>query len=302
MDSLVDFDIQDALRQYKDEPSTVPTPEADAALIDCEHDPESLTSAVINSVLNPIVDAVAENAEAIARAGILDSLQFILKCAPVSLPFYSPSPASISDPNFFAQCRHSSGVPAAALSKILDLIVSGISTEAEVIHNDLEAEEQEAVQSQKKTLEIFGFLLQWTLAAVDAKASSEKAAAPAARKAPKGAKAKTATKEANWDPTNQIQNALETMSKVMKVKLSKIFVTTSDKDTFISLFTRPVYLLLENEARVKNTGIRMHCFKVLCIAVKHYGQANGELKRETRIACAYVISHSNLDRPVSFLL
>jgi len=302
MDSPIDFDIQDALRQYKDEPSTVPTPEADAALVDCEHDPESLTSAVINNVLNPIVDAVAENPEAIGRAGILDSLQFILKCAPVSLPIYSPSPGTISDSNLFVQYRHSAVIPTTTLSKILDLIVSGISTEAEMIHNDLEAEEQEAVQSQKQTLEIFGFLLQWTIAAVDAKASTEKAAAPTVRKAPKGAKAKTAPKDANWDPTNQIQNALETMSKVMKVKLSKIFVTTSDKDTFIGLFTRPVYLLLENEARVKNMGIRMHCFKVLCIAIKHYGQANGEFVVHVNTASADFLSRPNLDRPMSFLL
>lgn len=180
--------------------------------------------------------------------------------------------------------------------------MSGISTEAEAIHNDLEGEEQEAVQSQKKTLEIFGFLLQWTLAAVDAKASSDKASAPAARKAPKGAKSKSTAKETNWDPTNQILNALETMSKVMKVKLSKIFVTTSEKDTFISLFTRPVYLLLENEVRMKNTGIRMHCFKVLCIAVKHYGQANGESSSETIVARADVHSCPNLYRSMSLIL
>ena len=61
----------------------------------------------------------------------------------------------------------------------------------------------------------------------------------------------------------------------MKLKLSKIFVTTPERDTFVSLFTRPVYLLLENEARVKNVAIRMHAFKVLCVAVKHHGHASG---------------------------
>lgn len=258
---------------------TIPTPEADAALVDCEHDPDSLSSAVISSVLNPIVDAVAENPEAIARIDILDSLQFILKCAPVPLPHHLSQPAATSDSNFFAQCRQSAAVPATALSKILDLLVSGILTEAEIVHNDLEAEEQEAVQSHKRILEVFGFLLQWTLAAVDGKSMSEKQAAPSARKSTKATKSKSATKEAHWDPTSQILNALETMSKLMKVKLSKIFVTTSDKDTFISLFTRPVYLLLENETRIKHTGIRMHCFKILCIAVKHYGQANGQCEQ-----------------------
>lgn len=97
------------------------------------------------------------------------------------------------------------------------------------------------------------------------------------RKPAKGTKAKTAVKETSWDPTSQLQAALEVMAKVMKIKLAKVFVTTSERDTFISMFTRPVYLLLENEARVKNVALRMHAFKVLCIAVKHHGHANGLL-------------------------
>jgi condensin complex subunit 1 len=66
------------------------------------------------------------------------------------------------------------------------------------------------------------------------------------------------------------------MCKVLKLKLSKIFLTTSERDTFISLFTRPVYMVLESEQRVKNTSIRMHAFKVLCIAVKHHGHGYGK--------------------------
>jgi len=278
MDSLADFDIHEALKYYRDDPSTVPTLEADAALVDCEHDPESLTSAVVNSVLNPIVDVVAENPDAIGKAGVLDSIQFLLKCAPVPLPFYSPVTVSRSDDDVFARVRQSAAVPATALSKVLDLIVSGISTEADIVHNDLEAEEQEAVQSHKRTLEIYAFLLQWAVTAVDTKASSQRGTAPSVArkggKAPVKSKGSSA-KETNWDPSAQLQNALEIMARVMKVKLSKIFVTTTDRDTFIGLFTRPVYLLLENEARIKNTAIRMHCFKVLCIAVKHHGHASG---------------------------
>ena len=67
------------------------------------------------------------------------------------------------------------------------------------------------------------------------------------------------------------------MCKVLKLKLGKIFLTTSERDTFISLLTRPVYLILESEQRVKNTPIRMHAFKVLCIAVKHHGHGYGML-------------------------
>ena len=168
-------------------------------------------------------------------------------------------------------------IPTHALSKVLDLIVSGLSAEADIIHNDLETEEQDAVQHHKQLLETYGFLLQWTLSAVELKAA-EKPAPAAARRGGKGPKAKGGAKDGNWDPSGQLQMAMETMCKVMKLKLGKIFITTSDRDTLINLFTRPIYLMLENEARIKSTAIRMHAFKVLCIAVKHHGHGFGILE------------------------
>ncbi|KAF7943122.1 hypothetical protein EAE96_011064 [Botrytis aclada] len=241
----INFDINDALKHYMSDPATVPTPEADSNLVDCENDPESLTNALVNSVLNSIVDSVAENPDAITRSSSFDSLQFLLKS--------------------------SSALPTHALSKIFDLIVSGLSAEADNIHNDLETDEQELVAHHKQLLEIFGFLLQWTIAAVETKAAEKSTTAPVARGRGKASKAKASAKNESWDSSAQLQTALDTMCKVLKLKLSKIFLTTSERDTFISLFTRPVYMVLESEQRVKNTAIRMHAFKVLCIAVKHHG-------------------------------
>src|ERR1700694_1070267 len=80
----ISFNINDALKHYMSDPATIATPEADSALGDCENDPESLTNALVNSVLNPIVDSVAENPDAITRSSSFDSLQFLLKCAPIS--------------------------------------------------------------------------------------------------------------------------------------------------------------------------------------------------------------------------
>lgn len=73
------FDINDALKHYMSDPSTIPTPEADSALFECENDPQSLTNPVINPVLNPIIDAVAHDPDAILRPANMDSLQFLLK-------------------------------------------------------------------------------------------------------------------------------------------------------------------------------------------------------------------------------
>lgn len=81
----ISFDLNGALRDYLSDPTTVPTPEADSNLLDCENDPESLTNSLINTVLNPIVDSVAESPDAITRSSTFDSLQFLLKCVPISL-------------------------------------------------------------------------------------------------------------------------------------------------------------------------------------------------------------------------
>ncbi|KAH7192632.1 armadillo-type protein [Fusarium flagelliforme] len=244
----VDFDLNDALKHYMSDPASIATSEADGALFDCENDPEALTLPLVNSVLNPIVDAVADNPDAIMRASNIDSLQFLLK--------------------------YTAHLPTHALSKIFDLVMSGLSAEADSVHTDIDsADEQDTVAHHKKLLEIFGFLLQWTIAAVETKAAEKTTAAPVARGRGKPKKGAAKDKDAAWDSATQLQAALEVMCKVLKLKLSKIFLTTSERDTFVGLLTRPVYMILESEQRVKATSIRMHCFKVLCIAVKHHGHA-----------------------------
>ncbi|KAI1324194.1 armadillo-type protein [Xylariaceae sp. FL0255] len=246
----IDFDINDALKHYMSDPAAIATPEADSALVDCESDPEALSNiALINPVLNPIIDAVADNPDAITRSASFDSLQFLLK--------------------------YTQALPPHALSKIFDLIMSGLAAEADAIAHDLESpDEQELLAHHKSLLEIYGFLLQWTIACVETKAAEKSSTAPMSRARGKGSKSKSAAgkeKDDHWDSAAQLQSALDVMSKVLKLKLGKIFLTTSERDTFVGLLTRPVYMVLESEQRVKNTAIRMHAFKVLCIAVKHHG-------------------------------
>ena len=306
----IDFDINDALKNYMSDPASIPTPEADSALVDCETDPEALAdNGLINGVLNPIVDAVAENPDAITRSAHFDSLQFLLKCAPiVSLPlsstFSSPlsplSPPSSPGPGSHLPSitttpprrrppdkglhaepsephhRYTPFLSAHALSKIFDLITSGISTEADIVNQDLESDEQEVLAHHKHLLEIYGFLLQWTVAAVETKAAEKSSTSVPTRRGKGKGKKDAATKDGNWDSSTQLENALNTMCKVLRLKLGKIFLTTSERDTFVGLLTRPVYMILESEQRVKNTSIRMHAFKVLCVAVKHHGHAYGK--------------------------
>lgn len=150
--------------------------------------------------------------------------------------------------------------------------MSALSTQADLVHADIEAEEQDAIPHHKTILEMYAFLLRWTISAVETRALEKSASAPAARGRTKAGKPKS-TKDGTWDAAAQLETALDRVSKVLKLNLSRIFVTTSERDTFIGLFTKPVYHILENEARVKNNAIRNHCFRVLCIAVKHHGHA-----------------------------
>ena len=273
MGEQADFVINDALKYYLSDPASVATPEADGALLDCENDPESLTNSLVNGVLNSIVDSIAENPDALTRSSTFDSLQFLLKCATnflASQRNFRNEPES----ELFKLSRSASLLPTHSLSKIFDLIISGLSSEADAVHNELETDEQDAFGHQKQLLEMYAFLLQWSISVVEVKAAEKPSGGPVKGRGA-GKKTKGMAKDGTWDSSAQLQTALDTMCKVLKLKLSKVFVTTSERDTFVGLFTRPVYLILENELRIKDTTMRMHAFKVLCIAVKHHGHAFG---------------------------
>lgn len=171
--------------------------------------------------------------------------------------------------------RHFAVIPPQSAGKVLDIIVSGLSVEADIVNQDIESDEQDSIKEHRQLLEIYGFLLQWVIAGIELRESSEKAGSSATTV--RGTKGKGKGKAAGvMDSTSQLKGALEAMCKVLKLKLLRVFVTTSERDTFVSLFTRPVYLILESEQRAKNVAIKMHVFKVLCIAVKHHGHAFGK--------------------------
>lgn len=81
MEDRIDFNINDSLKYYLSDPATVPTPDAEPELYDCENETELLSSALIDGVIDPIVDGVAANPEMLMRPSFFDSLQVLLKCA-----------------------------------------------------------------------------------------------------------------------------------------------------------------------------------------------------------------------------
>ncbi|RPA79150.1 condensin [Ascobolus immersus RN42] len=243
----IQFDLNQSLKLYLDNPQTIPTEHADSSLADCD-DVENLSSDMVDEVLDPIIDAVASNPDAIGRVGAFDNIQCLLKLFP--------------------------HLPPKTVSKVFDLIASGLAAEADSVHRDIEEDEQSMFRHHKEVLEQYGFLLQWGITALEARAHEKTVGTTVAKGRGKGAKAKAAAAKP-WDPVDQVKQALDIMAKTLRVKLQRIFVTSSERDTVISLFTRPSYLILESEQRVKNQDIRMRVFKVLCLAVKHHGHAFG---------------------------
>lgn len=79
MEDRIQFDVNESLKYYLSDPTSVPNPGADSDLLDCETELNQVPTSLIDSVLNPVVDAVAENPEELARPSTFDSLQFLLK-------------------------------------------------------------------------------------------------------------------------------------------------------------------------------------------------------------------------------
>lgn len=68
-----------------------------------------------------------------------------------------------------------------------------------------------------------------------------------------------------------VQNALEVICKVLSTNaLSRLYSMTSERDTFVGLFLKPVYLFMESEITMKT--LRLDIYKVISLSVKHFNQ------------------------------
>jgi condensin complex subunit 1 len=173
----------------------------------------------------------------------------------------------------------------------MDVIVSGLNAQTEALALELESSEAEGLDSFRKPLEMYSFLLLWIITSAETMATQKSASGSKETGRGRQSKAKqaAASKEliTQWDYTPQLQTAFDVMCKILKLKLAKVWTLTSEKDTFVrylhqkilrltySLFTRPAYLVGESEQRFKSTPIKMRIFKVLCLAVKHQHHALG---------------------------
>lgn len=73
----MDFDINESLKLYLSDPTSISTPDAAPEIADTDGD--SLDAATLTEALQPVRDAIHENPDALMRNTCFDTLQCILK-------------------------------------------------------------------------------------------------------------------------------------------------------------------------------------------------------------------------------
>lgn len=70
-----------------------------------------------------------------------------------------------------------------------------------------------------------------------------------------------------------VEELMECVHNVLKIDLTRLFVTTPERDRFVELFTRPIFRLMEVAERMKVASLKLLMFRNLAVAVKFHGQS-----------------------------
>lgn len=135
------------------------------------------------------------------------------------------------------------------MRKLLDSIASGFSAQIDAAIRDSREEDQQVVMAHKAPLEMYAFLLHWFVSATEkVKSRGEEDAPqpqPRARRGrggkPGNSRAAARTAE-GWSWIDQIPGTLDLFSKAMKLKTHRIWMTSPERDAFITyvLCTSPL--------------------------------------------------------------
>ncbi|KAH9998700.1 non-SMC mitotic condensation complex subunit 1-domain-containing protein [Russula vinacea] len=238
------FDLQEELQALQDTGNYT---------IEHEHDIRSMEPGEMDALLQQAVSSIAESSEAVTSPDTFDILRSFLKCA--------------------------GAVPGILMSKLLDLIMSGFAAEVDAAAHDIDHEDQHTCAVHKVPIEMYAFLLNWSARSAETvTVPDEDAPVVAPPKPRKGRGGKAAQPRAaaknrapEWSWKDHIVAVLTLISKVLKLKTSKIWTVSAERDTFIGCLTAPAYHITENEQYMKSQPIKLGVYKVICLAVKHHG-------------------------------
>ncbi|WWC57912.1 uncharacterized protein I303_100447 [Kwoniella dejecticola CBS 10117] len=229
--------------------------------IPAEIDVPSLRSSTIDESLSTAIESIVHDPDSIVhqQASTFDVFQSILK--------YSDSP-NINGP---------------ILTKLLDVILSSLTSHANGVvtlvgSQGFSAEDMDAPMVHKQPLEMWSFLLQWFISSAErgaGKSSDGSSATTTTAKGKKKTTAKNNTSSSGFVWVDQLPFVLSTIHKVLRIPTSRIWRTSSEKESFISCFVKPAYQLAENEGYLKNAEVKLGIYKIICLSVKFHNHAFG---------------------------
>jgi condensin complex subunit 1 len=248
-----EFNLQEELLSLTSDPSLYPIPS--------ELDIPSLPESQIDAHLSSAIESIVNDSEALTHSSAItfDIFRSILK--------HADSP-SISGP---------------ILTKALDAILSGLQNHTNAVMTMVGGvmgdEDVEAPLVHKTPLEIWAFLLQWFFTVAERGAGRSNAnddpSARATKSKKRPAKSATTIASSSFVWADHLIPVLATMHRTLRLPTSRIWRTTSERESFISCFTRPAYQLCESESHLKSPEIRLGIYKVICLSVKFHNHAFG---------------------------
>ncbi|KAM0749558.1 hypothetical protein T439DRAFT_315829 [Meredithblackwellia eburnea MCA 4105] len=249
---MEDFNLQDELTllQQHNQSESV-----DYEFTDHINDPQDLDA--VNDCINGVVDSITGQPEMIKQQQVFDQFRSLLKHS------------------------ETNQLPTSVIHKLIDAILSGFTNEIDATLSDENLTDHTAYRSHRVALEMYAFLVQWMVGAMErawgmrgAGASTE--AGPGKKSKPTKSKKSAASKEREefiWP--NAIPEVLKVMSRALtKLRTERIWQTGPERDGFVSnCFMKPSNLIAESESHMKVPEIKMGVYKVICFAAKTHGQA-----------------------------
>ncbi|KAF9195978.1 Condensin complex subunit [Haplosporangium sp. Z 11] len=206
----------------------------------------------LDNILNEIVDSVQEASGNITDNFLFDQIRSFIK--------------------------HFNTLKKATATKVWDIVLSGFNAEVISTAQDLDINDQDVYMHHREPLEMYGFLIFWIIGITEQRATSRAVAVDKTGKATRGKGVRKETDGADdristW--TAEKQRAMDLMSKCVELPLSKIWTATHEKETFISLFFKPAYQILENKENIKIASLKQRVYKVLCTCIKRHNHEFG---------------------------
>ncbi|KAJ1921733.1 condensin complex non-SMC subunit Cnd1 [Mycoemilia scoparia] len=186
---------------------------------------------------------------------------------------------AINDPEVFdvlqSFSRDLRGLDGKVIARGMDAIIAGLESEIQYLSKNIENKAVDT-SSHGEILDRYAYILQWVIDGLESETTSNQGNTGLSRT--KGRKtAKRAEKNLlvceivpGWG--SKAVELFSAVRQLFNLRLSRLWGSTPERDSFIEVFIRIANKILENTAYLKNPELQSQLFHILCICVVHYNK------------------------------